>query len=102
MRCSLSFGIRRVNEIARRLVVRCRQAVTRPPGSSSAALLPVRIDLRGYLHWSALDNYEWGSFVPTFGLIAVDRQTFDRTPKPSAHWLGRVAKAGSLPITPAG
>ena len=30
------------------------------------------IDVRGYLHWSALDNYEWGSFAPTFGLMAWD------------------------------
>jgi beta-glucosidase len=56
------------------------------------------VDLRGYLHWSALDNYEWGSYAPTFGLIAVDRQTFTRTPKPSAHWLGQVAKTGGLPF----
>jgi beta-glucosidase len=49
-------------------------------------------DVRGYLHWSALDNYEWGSFLPTFGLIAVDRTTFARTPKPSAHWLGALAR----------
>jgi beta-glucosidase len=56
------------------------------------------VDLRGYLHWSALDNYEWGSYTPTFGLIAVDRQTFTRTPKPSAHWLGQVAKSGSVPL----
>ncbi|MFF3402998.1 glycoside hydrolase family 1 protein [Streptomyces sp. NPDC002659] len=56
------------------------------------------IDVRGYLHWSALDNYEWGSFRPTFGLIAVDRQTFARTPKTSAHWLGQVAKSGRLTL----
>jgi len=54
------------------------------------------IDVRGYLHWSALDNYEWGSYTPTFGLIAWDRQTFARTPKPSAHWLGQVARSGEL------
>lgn len=54
------------------------------------------IDVRGYLHWSALDNYEWGSYTPTFGLIAWDRQTFARTPKPSAHWLGQVARTGEL------
>ncbi|MHA7987590.1 glycoside hydrolase family 1 protein [Rathayibacter sp. CAU 1779] len=50
------------------------------------------IDVRGYLHWSLLDNYEWGRFAPIFGLIAVDRTTFVRTPKPSAHWLGGLAK----------
>jgi beta-glucosidase len=56
------------------------------------------IDLRGYLHWSALDNYEWASgFRPTFGLIAVDRQTFRRTPKPSLAWLGEVARRNGLP-----
>jgi beta-glucosidase len=54
------------------------------------------IDVRGYLHWSLLDNYEWGSYVPTFGLLAVDRDTFERTVKPSARWLGGVAKANAL------
>ncbi|KQW05579.1 beta-glucosidase [Leifsonia sp. Root4] len=45
----------------------------------------------GYLHWSALDNFEWGHWAPTFGLIAVDRETFVRTAKPSLGWLGRIA-----------
>ena len=50
------------------------------------------IDVRGYLHWSALDNYEWGHWEPTFGLIAVDRETFERHPKPSLAWLGDIAR----------
>lgn len=54
------------------------------------------IDVRGYLHWSALDNYEWGHWRPTFGLIAVDRRTFTRTPKPSLAWLGEMARGNSL------
>ncbi|HEX2312951.1 MAG TPA: family 1 glycosylhydrolase [Thermomonospora sp.] len=54
------------------------------------------IDVRGYLHWSLLDNYEWGSWRPTFGLVAVDRETFARTVKPSARWLGEVARTGTL------
>lgn len=54
--------------------------------------------VEGYLHWSLLDNYEWmAGFRPTFGLIAVDRTTFERTPKPSLDWLGRVARTGNLP-----
>ena len=52
------------------------------------------IDVRGYLHWSALDNYEWGHWEPTFGLIAVDRETFERHPKPSLAWLGDIARNG--------
>lgn len=56
------------------------------------------IDVRGYFHWSALDNYEWGSYAPTFGLIAWDPRTFARTPKPSLAWLGRVAQASRIPV----
>ena len=48
-------------------------------------------DVRGYFHWSLLDNWEWGHWEPTFGLIAVDRATFDRSPKPSLRWLGALA-----------
>ncbi|PFG18623.1 glycoside hydrolase family 1 protein [Serinibacter salmoneus] len=50
----------------------------------------------GYLHWSLLDNYEWGSYGPTFGLIAFDAETFKRTPKASLWWLGRVARGGVM------
>lgn len=54
------------------------------------------IDVRGYLHWTLLDNYEWGHWEPTFGLVSIDRETFVRTPKPSLAWLGSVARAGAL------
>ncbi|WP_207455507.1 glycoside hydrolase family 1 protein [Desertivibrio insolitus] len=54
------------------------------------------IDVRGYLHWSALDNFEWGDWGPTFGLIAVDRETFVRQPKPSLAWLGSVARSNGV------
>ena len=42
------------------------------------------VDVRGYLYWSMLDNYEWSSYTPRFGLCSVDRSTFERTLKPSA------------------
>jgi beta-glucosidase len=55
------------------------------------------IDVRSYLYWSLLDNFEWSlGYRPTFGLVAVDRDTFTRTPKPSADWFGEVARAGEL------
>lgn len=30
------------------------------------------IDLRGYYHWSLIDNYEWGTFAARFGLYQID------------------------------
>ena len=55
------------------------------------------IDVRGYTYWSAMDNFEWQlGYRPTFGLIAVDRQTQQRTVKPSARWLGSVARANGF------
>jgi beta-glucosidase len=69
--------------------------------ASLAAAMRDGVDVRGYLHWSALDNYEWGSYRPRFGLIAVDPHSFARTPKESARWLGSLARAGRIPEGPA-
>ncbi len=55
------------------------------------------VDVRGYTYWSLLDNFEWAfGYRPRFGLVAVDRTTFTRTPKPSAAWLASVAAANAL------
>lgn len=54
------------------------------------------VPLLGYIHWSLLDNYEWGSATPRFGLVEVDRATFRRTPKPSAYALGAFARRNML------
>lgn len=43
------------------------------------------VDLRGYFHWSLLDNFEWDKgFWPRFGLFKVDFETFERTPRGSS------------------
>jgi beta-glucosidase len=45
------------------------------------------IDLKGYFHWSLLDNFEWSTgWWPKFGLIAVNPQNMKRTVRPSAKW----------------
>lgn len=47
------------------------------------------IQVKGYLYWSLLDNFEWQKgYSMTFGLIAVDRSTQRRIPKPSLAFLG--------------
>ena len=50
--------------------------------------------VRGYTYWSAFDNFEWSmGYRPTFGIIGVDRSTQRREPKPSAYYLGNIARA---------
>jgi beta-glucosidase len=53
------------------------------------------IPVLGYIHWSLLDNFEWMSgYGPKFGLVSVDRSTFNRKVKPSASLYGHIAQAG--------
>ncbi|HEY0778566.1 MAG TPA: family 1 glycosylhydrolase, partial [Gemmatirosa sp.] len=55
------------------------------------------VPVRGYVHWSLLDNYEWiFGYRPHFGLCSVDRTTFARTPKPSAAVLGAIARRNAV------
>jgi beta-glucosidase len=50
------------------------------------------VEVRGYIHWSLMDNFEWlKGYAPKFGLVAVDRTSFTRTLKPSALHLARIA-----------
>lgn len=56
------------------------------------------VDVRGYFHWTNTDNFEWShGYSAHFGLIGVDRQTLERTVKPSGRLYGRVAAANALP-----
>ena len=57
------------------------------------------VDIRGYLYWSLLDNFEWDKgFWPRFGLIAIDYATQKRTPRPSALAYAEVCKKNALEV----
>lgn len=57
-------------------------------------------DVRGYLHWSLLDNLEWNKgFWPKFGLIEVNRTTMQRTIRPSALAYATIIRQNGLNAT---
>lgn len=54
-------------------------------------------DVRGYMCWSLLDNYEWAlGYSKRFGIVHVDYETLERTPKDSAKFYSSVIAANGL------
>ena len=57
------------------------------------------VDLRGYLYWSLLDNFEWAEgYRPRFGLVEIDYATFTRKVRPSALEYAKICKDNKLEI----
>ncbi len=57
------------------------------------------VDVRGYLYWSLLDNFEWDKgFWPRFGLVEVDFKTFERKIRPSAYEYAKICKNNKLDL----
>jgi beta-glucosidase len=55
------------------------------------------VDVRGYFHWTNLDNFEWArGYQMHFGLIEVDRKTLERRIKASGRLYARIAQANAL------
>ncbi len=55
------------------------------------------VDIRGYYQWSLLDNFEWAlGYDKRFGIVHVDFDTLERTPRDSALWFRDVIKANGL------
>jgi beta-glucosidase len=55
-------------------------------------------DVRGYFHWTSVDNFEWArGYAMQFGLIGLDLETQRRTIKPSGRLFAEIARANALP-----
>ena len=55
------------------------------------------VDLRGYMLWSLMDNFEWSfGYAKRFGIVRCDFQTQQRTPKLSALWYRRVIEENGI------
>ncbi|MFZ0640751.1 MAG: GH1 family beta-glucosidase [Candidatus Acidiferrales bacterium] len=58
------------------------------------------VSLRGYLHWSLLDNFEWQEgYTQRFGMIFVDFPTQKRILKDSAHWYANIIKSNGASLS---
>ena len=54
------------------------------------------VNVHSFLVWSLMDNYEWSSYEPRFGLFAIDRTTFEAQPKPSASFFRETVERNSI------
>ena len=64
-----------------------RTAYTRAALQGLSECMQDGIDVRGYIHWTLLDNFEWAwGYWKRFGLIYVDFPTLERIPKGSFYW----------------
>ncbi|HEU5110430.1 MAG TPA: family 1 glycosylhydrolase, partial [Micromonosporaceae bacterium] len=64
---------------------------------AARAAISAGVDLRGYLVWSFLDNFEWAyGYDKRFGLVHVDYSSQRRRLKDSAHWYRRVIADNGL------
>ena len=56
--------------------------------------------VRGYFHWTSLDNFEWAEgYCAKFGLIGCDPQTQERRLRPSARLYAEICRRNALPVS---
>ena len=78
-----------------------RAAFVRAHLAELARAIADGVDVRGYYHWSLLDNFEWAEgYEPRFGLVHVDFGTGVRTVRDSARVYARIARDRALPAPP--
>jgi beta-glucosidase len=105
---SLAGAVRYAHATSGVPVIVTEHGINSTDGRQRAALIPAAltelkkaiddgVPVKGYIHWSLIDNYEWAfGYGPKFGLHSLDRTTFARTPKPSAGVLGAIARRNAV------
>jgi beta-glucosidase len=74
-----------------------REAFVEPSLTGLLDVIEEGVPVLGYLHWTLMDNFEWiFGYGHQLGLHEVDRETFVRTPKPSAAVLARAAATNGI------
>jgi beta-glucosidase len=104
---SLAGAVRYAYEVARVPVLVTEHGLSHDDDSLRLPFIPAAIDglleviddgvpVVGYTHWSLLDNFEWiFGYTKFYGLFAVDRETFERTAKPSAAVYADVVRSST-------
>jgi beta-glucosidase len=105
---SLANAVRYVHEQTGRPILITEHGLCTDDDAQRTAFIPAALahladamadgtQVLGYVHWTLLDNFEWiFGYKPHFGLCSVDRQTFKRTPKPSAAVIATIARANAI------
>jgi beta-glucosidase len=63
------------------------------------ALIAQNYDIRGYLHWTLTDNFEWNEgWKLRFGLVALDPETQHRTMRSSAKLFSEIVRRNAVPV----
>jgi len=105
---SLAGAVRYAHAVARVPVIVTEHGVNAADDQIRASLIPAAlaglkaaidegVPVKGYCHWSLIDNFEWVfGYKPQFGLHSLDRTSFRRTAKPSVAVLGAIARRNAV------
>lgn len=110
---SLAGAVRYAHEVSGVPVLVTEHGIQTPDDTQRAAFVPAAVDalaeearsgtpVLGYCHWTLMDNFEWiFGYGAQLGLHEVDRNTFQRRPKPSAKAYAEVVRShrGALGVT---
>ncbi|CAL9363578.1 family 1 glycosylhydrolase [Streptomyces sp. Tu 3180] len=107
---SLAGAVRYAHEVSGVPVLVTEHGIQTPDDAQRAAFIPAAVEhlaaevragtpVLGYCHWTLMDNFEWiFGYGARLGLHEVDRDTFERRPKPSAKAYADVVRSHRAPL----